>query len=237
MGNVFQLSLKGADLTEPGHGGILRNFARGRQQIPNEPIVGLVDRQTVTDPSVEYGGAAGMLRLTALVAKQSRPLSGKVIGVIRRGDQSVNHPIPIPRGRVSLESPNLIGGGQSTGDIKGDPTQEGGLVGNFTRGHAHLFELLENQLVDEVFGQWQSVHGGPKRNRGPEGGHLALIADHHSKLTGLIEDLEQTIGIGRSHVLVVGLKERTAGNVFGGTIRVVGRHDQLLLTIQCQRPR
>ena len=237
MGNVLQLGLKGANLTEPGHGGILRNFARGRQQIPNEPIVGLIHRQTVTNPGVEDDGAASMLRLTALVAKQSCPLSGKVIGVIRRGDQSVDHPIPITRGRVSFESPNLIGGGQSTGDIERDPPQEGGLVGNFTRRHSHLFELLENQLVDEVFGRWQSIHGGPKRNRGAESGHLTLITDHHSKLTGLIEDLEQTIGIGRGHVLVVGLKERASGDVLGGTIRVVGRHDQLLLTIECQRPR
>ena len=237
MGNVLQLGLKGADLTEPSHRGILRNFARGRQQLPNEPIVGLINRQTVTDPGVEDDGAAGMLRLAALVAKQSRPLAGKVIGVIRRGEQSVNHPISISRGRVGFESPNLIGCGQSTGNIESDPAQEGGLVGNFTGGHTHLFELLEDQLVDEVFGQRQSIHGGPKRNRGAESGHLTLITDHHSKLTRLIEDLEQTIGIGRGHVLVVGLKERASGDVLGGTIRVVGRHDQLLLTIQCQRPR
>ena len=99
-----------------------------------------------------------------------------------------------------------------------------------------MLELLEDQLVDEILGWRQSVHRGPERNGGPEGRHLALIANHHGKLTRLIEDLEQTVGIGRGHVLVVGFKQRAAGDILGGTIRVMGRYDQLLFSIQGQCP-
>ena len=74
-------------------------------------------------------------------------------------------------------------------------------------------------------------------NRSPKRGDAGLVADHHRELTWLIENLDPTQLVGDGHVLVIGLEQGAAGDVFRRAIRVMRGHDQLLLAAQSQRPR
>ena len=77
---------------------------------------------------------------------------------------------------------------QAARDVDAHAAQEGGVIADRRGRHADLLELREDELVDEVARRRQGFHRRAERRGGAEDGDLALVADHHRDIAGLIEE-------------------------------------------------
>src|SRR6056297_966103 len=84
-----------------------------------------------------------------LVAKDSRPLIGEIVCIVRTVEQAVNRSSPFRRVLIREELLGFCSSRQSTSEVDRDPAQEGSVTGKFRRRQAELGKFLENKIVNE----------------------------------------------------------------------------------------
>ncbi len=236
LGRVFDLLVGLLDLAIPGHRRVLADLARGRQHLADELVVGHVGVQAVANPIVKHERAAGAGRILALVAQNRVPLVGEVVGIVGAGQQLVDPLVALLRIGIGQKSDCFLGRRQAAGDVDARASQEGRIVAQRRGGHAQRLELLEHQVVDEVFGRRQAVDRRAQRHVRPEDANLTLIAGHDRHVAGLIERLDQAGRADLGHLDVVRLELGRAGHVFGCAVGVMGHDQNLLLALLAHRP-
>ena len=135
--------------------------------------------QRIANPPVEGIVAAHGRGIAALVSKESAPLVGKIICVIRADQQTVNELIALGRIGALKKRPSFFLCGQATRDIDGHPPDKGGVIANFRGRHPHTLELGEYHFINKVAWLGHLGHGCTERHAGLINRYLTLIADHH----------------------------------------------------------
>ena len=232
LGGVLEFGLRLAHPLIPGHGGIVRQVARCRQNLTHKPVVRFVRKQTVANPAVKSVRAAGLLRVGPFVAEQRAPFVGEIIGVLDAVEQPVNPLVALVRILVGDEFFCFLGARQTTGDVNSRASQESRVVADHRGRHPDRFQFFEGQFVDQVFRWRQSGDRRAERNGGAKHGDFGLVTHHHRDIARLFEQLHVAGFIGFGHFLVVRFVQRASRHVFHRAVRVPGHDDQLLFAVE-----
>ena len=228
LGDVFHLLLHFFDLTIPGNWGILIKITRGGDDFAHELIVRFVVGDAVANPRVEQITAARKGGLGALVAQEGAPLVGEVFGVVRAVEQAVDEGAALGGIIGGHEVLHFGCGGQAAGDVESDAADEGAVVSDVRRRHADGFQFREDEIIHKTTRGRQFVHRSAQGHGGAEGGHFALIADHHGDIAGKIKELHAAGFAGLGHRFFIGFIQCAFGNVAGAAVGVVSGDLELL---------
>ena len=183
--HVLELRFRPLHFAIPAYRRVLDFLAGRRQDFADELIVRRVLLQMVDDPGMKSGGGPGVVfRIISLVPQYRRPFVGHLISVILARQQRVDQLLAPARGLISQEALRFLKRWQPSGDVDGGPANEGRVVTHRRRRQAKCLELLEDEIVDEVFRGRQLGNLQPQRNGGAEDIHGRWIASHDGHVAG-----------------------------------------------------
>ena len=167
-----------------------------------------------------------------MIAKQCGPLVReelRVVGALQQAIDECGALVRVLRGHEVL---HFARGRQSARDVERDAADERAVIGDLRRRDADGLQFGEDEIVHKVAHGRQSGHRSTQRHRGAKGGHLALIAHHHSDIAGKVKELHEACFARFGHRFLVCLIKSAFRHITRRAIGVMRGHLELLLAFE-----